>query len=62
MKCQILFSRKNKKNLSKCCLLIFYLPRMYFKIVSLIVICEQDRAFMTFASGNKKQLRCADNN
>ena len=25
MKCQILFSRKNKKNISKCCLLNFLL-------------------------------------
>ena len=27
MKCQILFSRKNKENISKCCLLEF-LPRV----------------------------------
>ena len=38
MKCQILFSwKKNKKNISKRCLLEFY-PGCYWRLVSLLYV------------------------
>ena len=32
MKCQILFSMKNKENISKCCLLKFYPARKVLRV------------------------------
>ena len=54
MKCQSLFSEKNKHNISKCCLLIFFFFfYVYFAIVLLAMVTLCYKILPTMLSFNK---------
>ena len=50
MKCQILFSRKNKKTISKCCLLNFH---SVCKVLHIVIALVQGRGNNQFNKGRQ---------